>query len=616
MIMSTVMKKITYSLFLLVLIFFPRSAMSQQDFAVTDISLSGNRAFSDKDLFKQTETKRVDWFSEHILQQEPFLFNSEILETDIQRIKTFYQREGYLFVEVPQPEMKIDQKSRSVALTFRVRENTPVIVKEVTFSLPGGQSGRPHDIDSLLTRAQSDLLLKSKTVFRDAHVTADRKTLLTILANSGYPFATVDHRLFVEMRDTTASVNWMIIPGPSAVFGDVTITGNDRVPVDLVQGKLTFRQGTSYNAAKLIESQTAVYNLGLFNAVTIRADLDDTTSTIVPVTVTLKEATQIKLFLGAGYGKEEQFRVTAELRLLDVVADADKLNLELKHSALQPYEIKLTYLQPDFLFNNMTLSVIPTVRSETETAYSMTRFGSRISLDYPLFRQVHGSIGYGIEKVELDTASIASTNPADQVLEKYMKHSVIINLLHTNAVPLFDPIRGMIASLKFMLSGVTESDPYRFNRALLDLKRYDQLRESTVLASRLAIGTIHSLDAGGFIPVEERFFAGGSNSNRGWARFQLGPKDPSGKPVGGSSIIDGSVEIRQRISGPFSCTLFTDYAEIQEQPLMYTFADLHFAAGIGLRYKTAIGPIRFDIAKPVFEGDLPVQFILSIGHAY
>jgi outer membrane protein insertion porin family len=600
----------------LVLAFSLEYALAQTGLRVSDITIIGNDAFSESTIREQMETNSVSWLSENILQDDPFILNPEILEADVRSIESFYQREGYLFVRVSPPELTTNQEAGSVALTIRIDERTPVHVKDAVLSLAEILQGDRRGVDSLLALAQPALLLTPKTIFRDGNLNADRRMLLTTLANGGYPFAAANYTLAIDTADTTVSVSWMLAPGASAVFGATSVVGNDQVASGVILKKLTFREGERYDASKLSASQTAVYDLGLFNVVAIRADLGDTTGRAIPVNVTLKEAKQLKLLMGAGYGKDEKFRLTAELRLLDVIGAADRLTLELRRSDLEPYSVKLTFIQPDFIFRDVTFSLTPTVRKETETAYSMKRRGSRISLDYPLFSHLRGSIGYRLESVDLDTTSIASTNPSDQVLETYTKHGPIVSLLWSDAIPLFEPVQGTSASVRFTLSGVAESDPYHFSRTLFDLKRYDRLWEGTIVASRLAIGTIHSRDPGGFVPVEERFYAGGSNSNRGWARFQLGPTDPSGKPIGGNSLIDGSLEIRQHLSGQFTCALFMDYAEVQELPLTYTFAALQFAAGIGLRYTTAIGPIRFDVAKPVFEGDLPVQYVLSIGHAY
>ena len=604
------------SILLVVFAFSSEDALSQPELRVSDITIVGNRALSETTILEQMEMKTVSWFSEHILQHDPSIFDPSMLEADLRSIETLYQREGYLFVRVLPPELTTDQPAGSVALTLRIEEHAPVLVKDVAVTLPDLRQDDRHITDSLLAPARAGFVLTRESVFRDAHLNADRKALLTALVNGGYPFAAVNYSLAVDSTDTTVSVRWVITPGPAAVFGAPSVTGNEYVSQDLVLNRLRFQEGDRYDAGKLESSQSAVYNLGLFNAVVVSTNPDDSTARTMPVTVTVKEARRLRLLLGAGYGKDEQFRLSAELRLLDVFGGGDRLSLELKRSALQPYEIKLTFIQPDFLFRDVTLSLIPTIRSETETAYSMKRRGSRVSLERPLFSRLSGSVGYGVENVSLDTSSIATTNPPGQVLDEYTKHSMTFSLLWNDAAPLFDPVGGMSVTLRFTLSGLAESDPYNFTRTLLDLRRYDRLWEGTVIASRFAIGNARSRDAGGFIPVEERFYAGGSNSNRGWARFQLGPTDPSGTPVGGSSLIDGSFEIRQQISGHFATALFMDYAEVQEPAFTYSLSALQFAAGIGLRYMTSIGPIRLDIAKPIFAGDLPVQYLFSIGHAF
>ena len=606
----------TSTIVLAALAFASGQALAQSGLRVSDISVVGNSAFTEGSILEQMETKSVSWLSEHVLQDDPCYLDPELLAADLRSIETFYQREGYLFVRVFPPEVTTDQTAGSVALKIRIEEHAPMRVKDVALSSPRVHQGDRRTLDSLLSLAQAAFVLKPGTVFRDANLNADRKAVLTALVNGGHPFAAVEYALAVDTVDTTVNVRWMVIPGPTAFFGPTSVTGNDHVSGDLILSRLRFREGDLYDAGKLESSQSAIYNLGLFNAVMVRITLEDSTAQTIPATVTVKEAKTLKLLLGAGYGKDEQFRLSAELRLLNVFGGADRLSLELKRSALQPYEVKLTFIQPDFLFRDVTLSLIPTIRSETETAYSMKRRGSRIALERPLFSFVSGSIGYGVENVNLDTSSIASTNPPGDVLEQYTKHSMTFSLLWNDSSPLFDPVRGMSAALRYTLSGLAGGDAYNFTRAFLDLRRYDQLWEGTVIASRLAIGADRSRDPGGFIPVEERFYAGGSNSNRGWPRFELGPKDPSGTPIGGSSLVDGSIEIRQQIFGDFASALFMDYSEVQEQPLTYTLASLQFAAGIGLRYMTAIGPIRFDIAKPVFAGDLPVQYLLSIGHAF
>src|SRR5262245_64105724 len=82
-----------------------------------------------------------------------------------------------------------------------------------------------------------------------------------------------------------------------------------------------------------------------------------------------------------------------------------------------------------------------------------------------------------------------------------------------------------------------------------EAKKYHLLGWETILAGRLKIGFAEPLGAEENLPISERFYAGGEKSVRGYARRKLGPLDARGNPIGGLSLIEGSVELRRPIWG-------------------------------------------------------------------
>jgi outer membrane protein insertion porin family len=116
--------------------------------------------------------------------------------------------------------------------------------------------------------------------------------------------------------------------------------------------------------------------------------------------------------------------------------------------------------------------------------------------------------------------------------------------------------------------------------------------------------------------VEERFFAGGSHSVRGWSRSNLGPKDEFGVPVGGNSLLEGSLEFRFDVGRKMKFTLFTDCGNVWTNSFHYRLNDLHYAAGAGLKIKTPIGPAGIDFARPIFDSEDKWQFHFNIGHSF
>ena len=141
---------------------------------------------------------------------------------------------------------------------------------------------------------------------------------------------------------------------------------------------------------------------------------------------------------------------------------------------------------------------------------------------------------------------------------------------------------------------------------------------SLTLATRLRLGIMGGAGLSD-IPADERFYAGGGGSIRGYAYQKVGPLDKDREPTGGRSLTDWSVELRKRLNKNFGVVAFVDGGMAHE--LVYPdFSDaIQWGAGVGVRYFTPIGPLRLDVAMPINRRrdlDNSVQFYISIGQAF
>ena len=147
---------------------------------------------------------------------------------------------------------------------------------------------------------------------------------------------------------------------------------------------------------------------------------------------------------------------------------------------------------------------------------------------------------------------------------------------------------------------------------------YQKLDEEArfVLASRLRSGFVFGA-ALEELPVSRRFFAGGGGSARGFEYQSVGPRADDGTPTGGKGLLEVSGELRWRREEPLGYVAFVDGASVVEDESA-SFNDVQYSAGIGVRYDTLVGPIRFDLATPINprDGDDPVQVYVSIGQAF
>jgi outer membrane protein insertion porin family/translocation and assembly module TamA len=175
---------------------------------------------------------------------------------------------------------------------------------------------------------------------------------------------------------------------------------------------------------------------------------------------------------------------------------------------------------------------------------------------------------------------------------------------------------------------------YRYDRAVVEGTWYAGLTSSTVLATRLRGGWVRSAggeDASRIVPPQKRFYAGGANSVRGFGQSRLGPRvlvvDPTvliradslggagcsvaevidlscdatgatgldSRPIGGTRVLEGNVELRFALSREFEAVTFTDFGQVWAPDQRVDLHQLELTPGIGLRYLSPVGPIRVDL---------------------
>ena len=141
-----------------------------------------------------------------------------------------------------------------------------------------------------------------------------------------------------------------------------------------------------------------------------------------------------------------------------------------------------------------------------------------------------------------------------------------------------------------------------------------------MLAGRTRVGSIIG-ESRAEIPAPKRFYAGGGGSIRGYQFQKVGPLDDENDPLGGRSLLEVSVELRLRLTETLGVVPFIDGGTVFTEPDFRTEEDdtIRWAAGLGFRYFTLIGPLRLDFAVPLNKRDRiddDFQFYVSIGQAF
>jgi translocation and assembly module TamA len=185
----------------------------------------------------------------------------------------------------------------------------------------------------------------------------------------------------------------------------------------------------------------------------------------------------------------------------------------------------------------------------------------------------------------------------DESLAPFTLFGVVLGARYDATDSLLDPRRGIRADAT-AIPYADLSAGGGFVRATGTLRTYFDLTGDggSVVALRGTLGSL--IGASSEVPLDKRFYAGGGGSVRGYAYQGIGAKDASGRPLGGASLVEGSVELRQRVQGSFGVVGFLDAGSVGESETP-DVSNLRLGAGLGVRYATVIGPLRLDVGVPL-----------------
>jgi outer membrane protein insertion porin family len=607
-----------YTYLLILLSLFGSSYLhGQEGYTLEDIYFIGNESFSRDELVNQTFLYTLSWFEKNILRKDKFIFSAELLEADIKKMIKFYQQQGYIDVNIYHRLLNIDHDKRTLELEIIISEENYVIVEEISFVHTSENRNAENISDSLMTELRTDLELKKDVRFQDSFLESDKNRIIYHYLNSGFAYVEVDHEIMLNNDETGVEIIWKVNAGPRCYFGQIQVFSENENLESLIQDRIEFNSGDLYRKVLLDTTQQSIYSLGLFQVVSVTAFLDNKKSKILPVKISVKETPTISTRFGVGYGTEAKFRVFADITKISFLGGARRLQLIVGHSAIQPYNIDLRFIQPAFITRALTLVLNPFIREQDEPGFQVERRGAKSTFLYSFLKRLTSSITYTYEDVQRDTIDFDPGIPIfdERYRGLYDKSMINLGLNWDTSYPMFTPERGFLTSINFQYNGVITAVEYPFQKTILDIRTYQKVY-FTVLALRLKMGGILPIRDNTFIPVEERFYAGGSYSVRGWARQMLGPLGLFGNPSGGKSLFEFSSEFRYPVYDIVSGVAFMDCGNVWIESYTWKLNELRYSLGLGIRINTPIGPVRLDAARPIFDEETKIQIHFSVGHAF
>jgi len=481
-------------------------------------------------------------------------------------------------------------------LLVRVAAGEPARLAEVKVSVvgSGSEERRLHRLIATFPLKRGDVLLHQR--YEEA------KAALKIGAQElGYLDAEFSrHEIRVAPSATTATIDLVLDTGEMYYFGATSIQGAPDYPDSFLGRHLTYKPGEPFSYPRLGETQRNFTNSERFKEVIITPQKQDAEASRVPVTVQLKPGPRFSLRPGIGYGTDTGARFSVRYRDLNM--------LHLGH------ELFSNLYVAERLQGLVTGYIVPSprdVRSSTTLQLNLqqedtsTYFSRIMALELDRNRSLgKGKLGTVYVKLQYEDYTVGA--------EKSTARLVLPGVRFSDD-RYDDPIR-----------------PRRGFRYALDLHGTHQLLGSNTalvqvlaqgsyllplpwrlsLQTRAKVGITLLNDPLTDIPPSLRFFAGGDQSVRGYSFQSLGPRDASGKVVGGTQLLTSSIELERALFKDWGVSLFYDVGNAFNS---FSAVSLFQGAGVGLHYYSPVGSLNLSVAWPLGVDNPSIHFHFTVG---
>ncbi len=303
------------------------------------------------------------------------------------------------------------------------------------------------------------------------------------------------------------------------------------------------------------------------------------------------------------------------------MGDGRRLQVNTKASSLVQF-VEGKLLQPYLWGPESTFTLEGGVRHESQESFENRKIFVSPVVSYKWSERLSSYAGYDLEAnrlLDVDL-NVSDLGPVDDENQEYYISSLIEGLVWAKVDEPLNPGKGLRLSQSLEWASIAMGSEVDFVKLTLEGRGYVPLKKYGVLATRLKWGGIHSLENTKNIPIFKRFFAGGADSVRGYPYQRLGPLDEDGNPVGGMTLVEGSVEWRFPLRKSFEGVLFFDFGNVFEKSYELVWDNLGYSAGCGIRYLTFVGPLRLDFGyqlnPPEEEAFDPYEIHFSIGQAF
>lgn len=526
------------------------------------------------------------------------------IDKDIEAFDKALRSEGY-YANNLSSRIEPDGDIQLIVVTVETGPIFSLETYKVEFRVPRNESA-PAAI------SPTELGIAPGAAARSEDIVAAQRQAVRLLGTRGFPRAQVsDQKAVVDHATMTMSVVLMIDTGPAARFGALSFSGLTGVEEDYLRRLARWPLGEVFDRTKLASLRRELSGTGLFDSVKVSEAEAIGADGQLPVVAEVKERERRSLGVGVDYSSSEGAGTRFYWEHRNIFGEAEKLRGDLVIAELRQ-ELSGSFIKPDIWQLDQDLRANAGIRHEDTEAFEEQTIEGFLGLERKWRDNWTVGAGTSFEYSIIDDQEGEDT---------FALIGLPLTARYDNSDDLLDPTTGFRigTSLTPYVGVLTEST--NFLRGEVNASTYYSVLEEDrlILAARGTLGSIAGEETDD-IPATKRFYAGGGGSVRGYEFRTLGPLDDNDDPLGGRSIVEVGFEARVKVTDEIGIVPFVEGGNVFDDEVPDFSEELQWAAGLGFRYYTAVGPLRLDVAVPVNPRDDDIddafQFYISLGQAF
>jgi outer membrane protein insertion porin family len=548
-----------------------------------------------------------------------------------------------------------------VAVRLVVTEGAPTVVGTVT--IVGHQALEEERLRGLLR------LVEQRPYYRP-QLDADRDEIERFYRNAGFRDARAEAAVTLRDDGERVDVRWTVVEGARVVIDRVLVSGNARTSEELIRREVALTPGSPLGDDAVIESQRRLATLGLFRRVRI-VELPHAGGVARDILIEVEEAPATTIAYGGGLEAGRRLRTGDDAQVeerIDVAPrgffQISRRNLwgtnrsvslftrvsfrprdpgvgsdpaDLGGYGFNEYRVVGTFREPRLLNRAGDLQLTGFVEQAIRSSFNFSRRGVRVDYARRVGSTVTLTGRYALEGTRLFDVHIDPEDqlPVDRLFPQVRLSTVTASILRDLRDDVIDPSRGSLLGSDTTVALESLGSEVGFVRASVQGFVYRRLPGATpwtvAAGARLGLarGFSRALNDNTVVedlPASERFFAGGDSTVRGFVLDRLGMPETvndQGFPAGGNGLAVVNVEMRSPYWKGLGGVGFFDAGNVFARAGDIRVTDFRPTAGFGLRYRSPLGPLRFDLGFNLDRRLLPsgarergLVFHLSLGQAF